>query len=141
MSVICCQSMHRLQPQYCYDSTENREQRIGAIVGQDRRGLLPKVTHQSLDRYYRYLARQLSFPFRARYHEEAGPQQGALRHVSVTGLIDPTFTPSLGSMALLCHAVFADREIVVPLADLELDADDSNARLIDDYWYWVWNWS
>jgi hypothetical protein len=131
----------QLQPQHSHDASDNRERRIGAILGQNPRGTLPKVTPQSLDRYGRYLTRHLSFPFPARYHEEAGPHRGALRNVSVVALLDPAFTPTLGSVGILCRAVLADGEIVVPLADLEPDEDDRNARLIDDYWYWVWNWS
>jgi len=144
MSAICCENMQstaHLQTQQHYDSAENRERRIRAILGQDRRGHLPKVTPQSLDRYYHYLAHRLSLPFHAHYHEEAGPHQGAVRRVCVTDLLAPALTPTSGSLGLLCRAVLPRGETVaVPLADLELDTYDSNGRLIDDYWYWVWNW-
>ena len=28
----------------------------------------------------------------------------------------------------------------MPLVELEVENDQSNAELIEDYWYWFWNW-
>lgn len=119
---------------------ESREARIRAIVGAGSRGSLPRVNGQSVRRYYEHLLRHLSFPFLAQYHEEAGPHRGTLRRVTVTGLIDPLVPPTAASTGVLCRVSLPGTETTVPLTELELDDNSVNARLIDDYWYWVWNW-
>lgn len=121
-------------------SADSRERRIRTIIGNPQRGALPRVTPQALARYYDYLRHHLSFPFEAHFHEESGPERGAVRRVTVTGLIDPTLTASDATAGIFCSALLRHHEIAVPLAEIELDAEDLNARLIDDYWYWAWNW-
>jgi hypothetical protein len=141
MIATCCKPFPTATGLEPRPSADSRERRIRAIVGSPSRGALPRVNPQSLARYYDYLRRHLSFPFAAHFHEESGPERGAVRHVTVTGLMDPVFTPSAVLTGILCRARLPQREITVPLAELELDEEDPNARLIDDYWYWVWNWS
>lgn len=119
-------------------AADSREARIGRILGSARPGYLPQVTLQSLCRYHDYLQRHLRFPFRAEFHDET--QRGALRRVTVHGLVDPLLAPGDVSAGVLCRASLGGRETIVPLAELELSEDDPNARLIDDYWYWAWNW-
>jgi len=118
----------------------SREARIRAIVGAGGQGSLPRVNGQSLRRYCGHLLRHLSFPFQAEYHEDAGPHRGSVHRVIVTGLIDPLSSQAASSTGVLCRASLAGTEIIVPLAELELADESVNARLIDDYWYWVWNW-
>jgi hypothetical protein len=119
-------------------AADSRETRIGRILGSTRPGCLPQVTRQSLGRYHDYLQRHLRFPFRAEFHDES--QRGALRRVTVHGLVDPRLAPGDVSAGVLCRTSLGGRETTVPLAELELPEDDPNARLIDDYWYWAWNW-
>lgn len=116
---------------------QEREDRIRRIVG-GKRGRLPRVSAETLRRYYEFLHDNLRFPFTARYHAEAGAARG-VHPVRVTGLIDPDRTDADASLGLLCQTRAANRA-TVPLADLEVDEGGLNALLVEDYWYWLWNW-
>jgi hypothetical protein len=41
---------------------------------------------------------------------------------------------------LLCRVRRGDKEINVPLVDVEIQETTPNSLLIEDYWYWIWNW-
>ncbi len=94
----------------------------------------------ALQDYYDYLASKLSFPFQARYPEPVGLHEEVIRTVSVVGLLDPSRNLDCESLGLVCIARRGRQTVELSLADLEVNEDDPNHELIEDYWYWFWNW-
>ena len=119
--------------------TECPEDRIRAALGL-RSGRLPEVGAEALGRYRDYLASRMVFPFLARYPEAAGLHEEILRTVTVVELFDPAKDLDCQSLGLVCRAHKGKHEVELSLADLEVDEDDPNHQLIEDYWYWFWNW-
>lgn len=101
-------------------------------------GPLPKVELRWLQQYYQHLAVRLSFPFTAQY-----PWEGrGLRplSVSVVTLLDPEQRPSAAADGLICAVDDGSRQRELPLIDIEVESENPNFQLLDDYWYWFWNW-
>lgn len=119
---------------------EQPEDRIRAALGLRRRGELPGVGKETLRRYYDHLTANLSFPFGARYPEPVGLHEEIIRTVTVVGLLRPAKNLDCECPGLVCKAHRGEQRIELSLADLEVDADDPNHELIEDYWYWFWNW-
>jgi hypothetical protein len=119
---------------------EQPEDRIRAALGFRRSGELPGVGEETLQAYYDYLASNLSFPFEARYPEPVGLHEENIRTVTVVGLLDPAKNLDCESLGLVCKAHQGKRKCELSLADLEVDGDDPNHELVEDYWYWFWNW-
>jgi hypothetical protein len=116
------------------------ERRIKTALGQ-MQGRLPGVTLETLQAYYAHLARHLSFPFTARYPEPVGLHSEVIRSVVVVGIRNPADRPGLATCTgIVCRVRAGNQESDVPLADLEVEPDDPNYELIEDYWYWFWNW-
>jgi hypothetical protein len=119
---------------------DDQEQRVRAALGLEK-GPLPKVAIQWLRKYHAHLAGKLSLPFRAQHNEETGLfGQAAYSEVEVVALVDPDKSATDEYHGLVCKVRKADREMEVPLVDLEVDEENPNFRLIEDYWYWIWNW-
>jgi hypothetical protein len=119
---------------------ERPEDRIRAALGLKRRGKLPGVGKDTLQRYYAYLASELTFPFEAKYPEPVGLHEEIVRTVTVVGLLDPVKNLDCESLGLVCKARRGKPMVELSLADLEVDQSDPNHELIEDYWYWFWNW-
>lgn len=115
------------------------EDRIRAAFGLAR-GRLPEVNTQTLARYHAYLARQMWFPFAARYPEVVGLHDEVVHKVMVYGLIEPVRNLADDSAGLLTLARKGSRRVMLPLAELEVPVDEPNYQFIEDYWYWFWNW-
>jgi hypothetical protein len=123
-----------------FDRAEDQESRISAalrLVG-DR---LPQVSGKWLRRYFEYLAGRLKFPFRAEFSEGSDRFCTQTFPIIVTALVPPAWDSDGQSQGLLCRARKGVQEIVVPLAEVEVESDDGNFQLIEDYWFWFWNWS
>jgi hypothetical protein len=118
---------------------EQPEDRIRAALGVSD-GPLPEVGHGSLQSYYDYLATRLSFPFQARYPEPVGLHEEIIRTVKVVGLLDPSTVLDGESLGIICRARQGKQMVELSLADLEVEQDDPNHELVEDYWYWFWNW-
>ena len=116
------------------------EDRIRAALGLRRRGTLPGVGRETLQRYYDYLSFHLSFPFEARYPEPVGLHEEIIRTVTVVGLLDPAKNLDGESLGLVCKAHRGRQVVELSLAELEVDPHDPNHEFIEDYWYWFWNW-
>jgi hypothetical protein len=119
---------------------EQPEQRIRTALGLRRRGKLPGVGKETLQRYYDHLAANLCFPFEARYPEPVGLHEEIIRTATVVGLLDPANNLDCESLGLVCIARRGKRTTELSLADLEVDEADPNHELIEDYWFWFWNW-
>jgi hypothetical protein len=121
------------------ETMEPPEDRIRAILGIND-GPLPEVGNETLRSYYEYLITHLSFPFQARYPEPIGLHEETFRTVTVVGILDPTKNLDCESLGIICKARQRKQMVELSLADLEVEEDDPNHQLIEDYWYWFWNW-
>ena len=90
--------------------------------------------------YYEYLTTYLSFPFQARYPEPIGLHEEIIRTVKVVGFLDPTKNLDCESLGIVCKGRQGKQMVELSLADLEMEEDDPNHQLVEDYWYWFWNW-
>jgi hypothetical protein len=119
----------------------DQERRIRIALGLEK-GHLPNVGIEWLRRYFKYLAANLSFPFEAQLTEEIGYyRQPAYTSVKVLAMVDPDKIPAEQEyFGLFCKVLKAGQETEVPLVDLEVDENNQNYRLLEDYWYWIWNW-
>ena len=118
----------------------DQEHRIRSILGLEK-GPLPKVKIEWLQKYYKYLAANLSLPFEAQHTEDIGfYRQPAYSQVKVVALLDPGENPAREDSGLICLVRKAEQEIEVSLVDLEVEEEHANYRLLEDYWYWIWNW-
>jgi hypothetical protein len=117
-----------------------QEFRIRTALGLDN-GPLPNVEIEWLRKYYEYLVANLSLPFEAQYVEESDFYRKPVYHqVQVLALLEPDKNPGQEYHGLICRTHATDREIEVPLVDLEIESDNPNFQNIEDYWYWIWNW-
>jgi len=101
---------------------------------------LPEVGKEILQHYYDYLTTNLTFPFQARYPEPIGLHVEIIKTATVIGLLDPAKNLDCESLGLVCKARQGKQQVELSLADLEVDEDDPNHQLVEDYWYWFWNW-
>jgi hypothetical protein len=124
---------------FAEESSTLPEDRIRAVLGASN-GPLPEVGPESLQSYYDYLTTHLSFPFQARHPEPIGLHEEIVRTVKVLGILNPTKVLDGESLGIVCKARQGKQIIVLSLADLEVDGDDPNHELVEDYWYWFWNW-
>jgi hypothetical protein len=120
-------------------NANHQEERIRAALGLAR-GPLPEVQSRWLHRYYEYLAAHLSLPFDGEYAEDISGYRQLVAPVTVVALLHPAEHGGHEELGLLCRAWRGDRQIELPLADVELPPDAANGQLIEDYWYWFWNW-
>jgi hypothetical protein len=101
---------------------------------------LPQVDDKNLARYYEYLAKNLSLPFRAHYPEPTTPLEEITHSCTVLELLDPAKYVSDEFSGIFCKTRKGKYEVNLPLVELEVPQDDPNFQLIEDYWYWFWNW-
>jgi hypothetical protein len=120
-------------------TVEQPEDRIRAVVGVSD-GPLPEVRNETLQSYYEYLSTHLSFPFHARYPKPIGIHKEIIRRVTVVGILDPSKVLDGESLGIVCKARQGKQIVELSLADLEVEEDEPNHQLVEDYWYWFWNW-
>jgi hypothetical protein len=82
--------------------------------------------------YYRYLAANLKFPFKAKTESDG-------MSLTVHRLIDPKEDELDEEEGLLCEARDRQASFTIPLS--ELDDAVGNRKLVEDYGYWFWNWN
>lgn len=117
-----------------------QEQRIRTALGLNN-GPLPKVGIEWLRKYYVHLAANLILPFDCQHTEEVGLyQQPMYAKAKVLLLLDPDKHSVDEYSGLVCRIQKEDKEMEVPLVDLEVDETGTNFQLMEDYWYWIWNW-
>jgi hypothetical protein len=94
----------------------------------------------ALDRYYRYFARNLKFPFFTSYWAKSGPFSRKKVIVPISRLEPPVAEEFDEECPLYGIGIDEDEEIEVPLEVIELKKTDPNYLLISDYTYWSNNW-
>jgi hypothetical protein len=113
-------------------SEKDQDDRVRMALGLTHDDPLPEVSRKTLLAYYRYLAANLKFPFKART-ESDGVSLTVLR------LLDPKVYELDEEEGLLCEA--RDREQSSPFPLSQLDDAVGNRKLVGDYGYWFWNWN
>jgi hypothetical protein len=134
-------NQHRTEPNTfdnLFTSSNDQEKRILTALGLAS-GPLPQVKTEWLIRYHDHLAARLSLPFEAEYAEDISGHRQLVSSVTVIALIPPD-PHSTADHDLLCRVRRGDKEINVPLVDVEIQETTPNSLLIEDYWYWIWNW-
>jgi hypothetical protein len=121
------------------ETLEQPEDRIRAVLRVSD-GPLPEVGNETLQSYYDYLTTHLSFPFQARRPEPIDLHEELIRTVTVVGLLDPAKNLDCESLGIVCKARQGKHTVELSLADLELEENNPNHQLVEDYWYWFWNW-
>ena len=122
-------------------SPKDQDDRIRMILGLTSNDPLPDVDSETLERYCGHLLEHLSFPFDAEYTSETGPFSSRTIQVTVASLGDPD-EPMIDDMhGIICEAKDERRSIDLPLDELEVKRNKPNRQLIEDYSYWLHNWS
>ncbi len=112
-------------------SEKDQDDRVRMALGLTHDDPLPDVSRKTLLAYYRYLAANLKFPFKAKTESDGTT-------LTVSRLIDPKQSELEEEEGLLCEARDRQVSFTVPLSELE-DAV-GNRKLVEDYGYWFWNW-
>ena len=112
-------------------SEKDQDDRVRMALGLTHDDPLPEVGRKTLLAYYRYLAANLKFPFRARSETNG-------LSLTVHRLPNPREYDLDEDEGLLCEA--RDREGPFPIPLSELDDAVGNRKLVRDYGYWFWNW-
>jgi len=128
-----------LKPRGRYDVPMTDEEiRVTHLFGLPESAGPPAVTYEALEVYHDYLCAHVRFPFYGEYSRETAPLRNTSDYLKVTGLADVDDWDAF--YGLLCEARQGRRHIVVPLAEVEVDSQDPNHQLIEDYRVWFWNY-
>ena len=119
---------------------EDDEKRVAHILGVKEDEDLPDVSEDTLETCYRYLSKNLSFPFDAEYSQETGPLEDTYYDIKVTSLLDIDECSGLEFYGLFCEGKQGRRKIAIPLAEIEAKQESKNQQLIEDYQMWFWNY-
>jgi hypothetical protein len=117
----------------------DRVQRILAALGPTSDGS-PKVSEETLARYYAYLSANLSLPFTAYYPEPKNAKEEAEFCCTVIELLDPTQHLGDEFDGVFCRTRKGRFEVNLPLIELYISDDSLNLQLVEDYGFWFWNW-
>lgn len=120
-------------------SMDRQEHRIMVALGIDNKHIR-KVNNETLYIYYRYLSKNLLFPFLAYYPEPVNIHDMKQNRCSVLELLDPNEYLGDEFDGIYCKTRKDKYEISLPLIELQVPQDSPNYQLIDDFWYWFWNW-
>ena len=117
-------------------SMENQDDRVRMVFGLTSDDLLPNPDERSLETYYAYLDKRMSFPFEARqYENDDWFAVSAARWIKVAALgREPDDLDE--DDGIFCEVQTAEGEDLVPLADLKLRRSGPNRQLVDDYGAW-----
>ncbi len=115
------------------------ELRLAEIFGLDEHGALPMVSENALLIYHQYLQEHLQFPFAVEYCEESEEPEEVYKLIEVANLAGQDEIDL--EDGILCHGKFEQWDVMVPLADVVVDDDESNFQIIDDYQYWFFSYS
>jgi hypothetical protein len=117
-------------------SHQDQGDRVRMVFGLTSDDLLPRPSEETLETYYDYLAKRLTFPFEARYVEleEGKVLHLAQRSVEVVGLDkDVGWDEDYG---IVCEGHTSHGEDTFSLANLDFRRTGPNARLLLDYREW-----
>ena len=121
-------------------SGQDDEKRVAHILEVKEGENLPDVSEKTLKVYYRYLSKNLSFPFDAEYSQETGPLEDIYYDIKVIGLLDIDECSDLEFYGLFYEGKQGRRKIIIPLAEVEVKQKGRNQQIIEDYRMWFWNY-
>ena len=114
--------------------------RIRAIFNLTTDDPLPNVEYATLSVYYHYLVDHWSFPFQARYRPDDGRFAGTDHRVTVRSLYDLDDYDAEESYGLIGVGLCQDKRIEFPIRDIDVERNDPNHQLLDDYRFWMANY-
>src|SRR5262249_49743301 len=117
---------------------KDEDDRVRIALGLTSDDPLPEVDEDTLLTYHHYLAAHLAFPFEATFSEETGPLQNTSHALTVLGLLDADDCD--GMYGLMCQGRQGQRQVELPLGELEVKKGDPNRQLAEDYSSWFWNY-
>jgi len=121
-------------------SPKNEDDRVRMVFDLTSDDPLPDVDYETVETYREYLAKNLVFPFGAKYIAETGPFSSKAMNVQVIGLGDADDQSMIDDMyGIMCYAQHERRKVILPLGELEVPERKPNRPLIEDYAYWFWN--
>jgi hypothetical protein len=117
-------------------SMDDHDDRIRMVFGLTSDDALPKDDEKTQQQFLDYLKNHLSFPFKADYlpSTSIGPSESGV--VTVLGFAE---TPLNREVGIVCEARSGKDEFQVPLAGLQVNEDDPNAKFVEDYTDWLWD--
>ena len=123
-------------------ATHSKNSQVGRIMAALglASGPLPNVDDETLSRYYKYLAANLSFPFTVHYPAPTKSQEETQFRCAVVELLDPSEHLGDSLDGIFCKTRKGEYEINLPLIELKVACGNPNFELVDDFWYWFWNW-
>ncbi len=119
-------------------SMKDQDDRIRYVFKLTSDDPLPSVDDQSLTTYYKYLAEKLTFPFEATYSVETGPFESRTERIKVVRLLDIGKYPD-EFYGLFCRARRQNRNVDVPLCNVNVAKGNPNRTLVEDYSSWFVN--
>jgi hypothetical protein len=119
---------------------DDQDDRVRMAFGMTHDDLLPDVNHESLLAYHRFLAKNLSFPFKARYEKPVGWSKRIAMPLTVTGLLRPDECEIDEQYGIIARGRDAEEPVDFPLAEIEAKGSSPSCRMVRDYTYWFHNW-
>jgi hypothetical protein len=110
---------------------DTQDDRIRAVFGLCGGDVLPLSNDECQQTYFHYLKARLAFPFAARYCD---PVESPQRPVTVMGMCDEI--PFQEDFGLVCNVLEGESLDAVSLCELQLDDDQPNYQLVEDYIAW-----
>src|SRR4051794_3429921 len=119
---------------------DDQEDRVRMAFGLTHDDPLPEVDHKTLLAYHGYLAKNLSFPFKARYEKPVGWSRRIEMPLTVTGLLRPDECEIDEQYGIIATGRDAEEPVDFPLAEIEVKGSSPSCRMVRDYAYWFHNW-
>jgi hypothetical protein len=119
---------------------DDQEDRVRMALGLTHDDPLPEVDHETLLTYHSYLAKQLGFPFKARYEKPVGWSKRIEMPLTVTGLLRPDECEIDEQYGIIATGRDAEEPVDFPLAEIEVKGSSPSCRMVRDYAYWFHNW-
>jgi hypothetical protein len=121
-------------------SEKDQDDRVRMALGLTHDDPLPEVDHETLLTYHSYLAKQLGFPFKARYEKPVGWSRRIEMPLTVTGLLRPDECEIDEQYGIIATGRDAEESVDFPLAEIEVKGSSPSCRMVRDYAYWFHNW-
>jgi hypothetical protein len=119
---------------------DDQDDRVRMALGLTHDDPLPDVNHESLLAYHGYLAKNLSFPFKARYEKPVGWSRRIEMPLTVTGLLRPDECEIDEQYGIIATGRDPEEPVDFPLAEIEVKGSSPSCRMVRDYAYWFHNW-
>jgi hypothetical protein len=119
-------------------SPKDPDDRIRMVFGLTSNDPLPDVDDDTLEVYHDHLSKNLLFPFTAEFAAKYGHPE----RVKVIGLGDSDEEPMIDDeYGILCEVRLKGQVVSVPLGELDDVKGKPNRQFVNDYCYWLHNWS